>query len=141
DRLFATFGHPSAYTLRKRVESVARSLVDHNITLAEVMKKHILDMAEGTLEGEEVSVVPNAVDPEEFPIQERDPALAERIGIPEGALTIGYVSTMVEYESIETLIDGYMMAAGQSSDPLCLLLVGGGRHLDALREHAARIGA
>src|SRR5699024_711835 len=140
DRLFATYGHPPAYALRKRVESVARNLVDHNITLAEVMKEHILDTSEGSLAEAQVTVVPHAVDPEEFPIQDRAPALAERVGIPEGALTIGYISSMVEYESIETLIDGYKMAAERVSVPLCLLLVGGGKHLDVLREHAAKSG-
>lgn len=141
DRLFATYGYPPAYSLRKRVESVARSLADHNITLAEVMKDRILDSADGALGEGQVSVVPNAVDPEEFPIQDRDPALAARVGIPEDALTIGYISSMVEYESIETLIDGFKMAAGRVSAPLYLLLVGGGKHLEALQEHAARSGA
>src|SRR5699024_9138873 len=141
DRLFATYGHPPAYALRKRVESVARSLADHNITLAEVMKDHILDTADGSLDEDCVSVVPNGVEPEEFPIQDRDAALAERVGIPEGALTIGYISSMVEYESIKTLIDGFKMAAGRVAVPLYLLLVGGGKHLEVLQEHAAQSGA
>lgn len=141
ERLFATYGLPSAYALRKRAEETARALTDHNITLAGVMKDHILDSAGQTLRDDQVSVVPNAVDPEEFPIQDRDPALAARVGLPEDAVTIGYISSMVEYEGIETLIDGFRMAAARVSVPLRLLLVGDGKHLDALKEHAQKVGA
>ncbi|MDN5655401.1 MAG: hypothetical protein L0G46_10010, partial [Kocuria sp.] len=34
ETLFATYGLPSAYTLRKKAETVARTLPDHNFTLA-----------------------------------------------------------------------------------------------------------
>ncbi|MGP9539358.1 glycosyltransferase [Brachybacterium sp. AOP43-C2-M15] len=140
DRLLETYGLPSAYALRKRAEETARTLTDRNITLAGVMRDHILDSAGGALREEQVSVVPNAVDPEEFPIQDRDPALAARWGLPEGAVTVGYVSSMVEYENIETLVDGFRLAAERVSVPLYLLLVGGGKHLEALRAHAERTG-
>jgi len=80
------------------------------------------------------------VDPDEFPIQERDSALASRLGLPEGAVTIGYISSMVEYEGIETLIDGFRMAEKRVAAPLYLLLVGDGKHLEVLKEHAARAG-
>lgn len=140
ERLFATYGLPSAYALRKRAEETARTLTDHNITLAGVMKDHILDSAEKSPREDQVTVVPNAVDPEEFPIQDRDPALAARLGLAEDATTIGYISSMVEYESIETLLDGFRFAADRVSGHLCLLLVGGGKHLDALKAHAERTG-
>lgn len=140
ERLFATYGLPSAYALRKHAEEVARGLVDRNITLAEVMKDHILDSADTPLREDQVAVVPNAVDPEEFPIQDRDPALARRWGLPEGALTVGYISSMVEYESIETLIDGFKIASERVSEPLFLLLVGGGKHLESLQAHAKKAG-
>lgn len=140
ENLFATYGSPSAYALRKHAEEVARTLADHNFTLAEVMKRHMLD-AEAGLPADQVSIVPNAVEAEEFPIQDRDPALAERLGIPDDAVTIGYISSMVEYESIETLIDAFRWASGRTSIPLRLLLVGGGSHLEALQRYATDAGA
>lgn len=141
DSIFATYGAPEAYALRKHAEEVARTLPDHNFTLAEVMKDHILDCAPDGLAPEEVTVVPNAVDPEEFPVQQRDPELAAGLGLPEDALIIGYISSMVEYEGIETLIDGFRGAAAQAEVPLHLLLVGAGDHLAALRRHAEESGA
>ena len=140
----SAFSRPTVFPRPTRFASAqetARALTDHNITLAGVMKNHILDSAGQTLRDDQVSVVPNAVDPEEFPIQDRDPALAARVGLPEDAVTIGYISSMVEYEGIETLIDGFRMAAARVSVPLRLLLVGDGKHLDALKEHAQKVGA
>lgn len=137
---FAIYGHPSAYALRKHAEGVARTLVDHNFTLAEVMKDHVLETAGESLRADQVTLVPNAVDAEEFPIQDRDPSLATRLGVPADAVVIGYISSMVEYESIETLIDGFQIAAGRVATPLYLVLVGGGSHLEALEKHANKAG-
>ncbi|HLR44181.1 MAG TPA: glycosyltransferase, partial [Brevibacterium sp.] len=138
--LFTIFGAPEAYALRRRAEETARTLPDHNFTLAEVMKDHMLESDAGRPAEERITVVPNAVDPEEFPVQERDPELAARLGLPDDAVTVGYISSMVEYESIETLIDGFRLAASRSSVPLYLLLVGTGAHLGALKQHAEGAG-
>lgn len=140
ERLFATYGRPFAYEQRKNAEITVRSLVDRNITLANVMKTHILELGAGSLADGDVHVVPNAVDPDEFPVQRRDPALAAELGIADDVVTIGYISSMVEYEGIETLIDGFHMAAGRVSESVRLLLVGDGSHLGALKAHAQKIG-
>src|SRR5690625_6854244 len=97
------------------------------------MKEHILESGEESLQTDQVTIVPNAVDAEEFPIQDRDPALAARLGIPEGAVVIGYISSMVTYESIETLIDGFKVAAGRTSAPVHLLLVRSEEHTSELQ--------
>src|SRR5690606_26008964 len=62
------------------------------------------------------------------------------IGLPEGAVVVGYISSIVEYEGIDTLIDAYHMAAAKSEVPLCLLLVGDGDYLEVLRQHVERRG-
>src|SRR5699024_8774564 len=59
ENIFATYGHPSAYALRKHAEEVARSLTNHNLTLAEVMKEHILESGEESLQTDQVTIVPN----------------------------------------------------------------------------------
>ncbi|MGP9846305.1 glycosyltransferase [Brachybacterium sp. 107] len=134
DIVFSMYGLPDAYTLRKRAEEIARQLPDHVFTLAEVMRDHIIDSAHGQISGDSVSIVPNAVEAANFPVQESDRALAEGIGLPEDALVVGYISSIVEYEGIDTLIDGYRLAAATSDRQLCLLLVGDGAYLPTLRE-------
>ncbi|MFC7375100.1 glycosyltransferase [Brachybacterium sp. GCM10030268] len=135
--IFETYGLPAAYSLRKHAEEVARSAVHHNFTLAGVMREHILEAS--TPEGgtDDVSIVPNAVDPDSFPVQDRDQELADALGIPEDALVVGYVSSMVSYEGVDTLIDGYQIASERVSQRMWLLLVGDGSDLEALKQRVA----
>lgn len=133
DNLFEIYGRPDAYTLRKHAEEVARALPDHVFTLADVMKQHILESADGDLADKSVSIVPNAVKSESFPVQQRDAELAAETGLAEDALTIGYISSMVEYEGVDTLIEGFRIACAQVRRPLNLLLVGDGDHLPKLK--------
>lgn len=140
ENLFAMYGLPAAYTLRKHAEEVARELADHVFTLAEVMRDHILESAQGAIAPEDVSIVPNSVEPASFPVQEPDLALKEEIGLPQDAVVVGYISSIVEYEGIDTLLDAYHLASSVSDTPMCLLLVGDGDYLPVLRRHAERKG-
>lgn len=141
DRLFAMYGTPAAYRLRRRSEESVRMLPDHVFTLAEVMRDHIIDSSGGSIRSDKVSVVPNAVEATNFPVQARDENLADEIGLHHDAITIGYISSMVEYEGIDTLIDAYTAVSKSTVKPLCLLLVGDGDHLEELKKHAEAGGA
>ncbi|GAA1946118.1 hypothetical protein GCM10009689_29120 [Brevibacterium antiquum] len=134
NELSEMYGEPDAYVLRKHAEEIARLQPDHVFTLAEVMRQHILNSANGLIPNTSVSLVPNAVEQANFPVQERDDALLREIGLPEDAVVVGYISSMVEYEGIDTLIKAYDEARQQSSEKMCLLLVGDGDYLDTLRE-------
>lgn len=132
--LFSMYGLPSAYEYRKHAEEIARSLPDHVFTLADVMRDHILESGKGKIGPGSVTIVPNAVESSNFPIQEPDLQLAAEIGLPEGVVTIGYISSMVEYEGIDTLVDAFHLAKEKTSVQICLLLVGDGDYLPTLRE-------
>ncbi|WP_181009831.1 glycosyltransferase [Ornithinimicrobium sufpigmenti] len=127
---------PAAYSLRKRAEERARLLPAHVFTLSSVMKGRIVEAAAGKLADEKVSLVPNAVTSADFPRQERDRRLAEDLGIPDDALVVGYISSLVEYEGIDTLIDAFKLVQAKTRTELRLLLVGSGNHAQDLREHA-----
>src|SRR5699024_8979306 len=71
----------------------------------------------------------------------RDENLTDEIGLGNDAIPIGYISSMVEYEGIDTLIDAYTAVSKSTSRPLCLLLVGDGDHLEGLKKHAEAGGA
>lgn len=132
DSFFAMYGKPAAYELRQHAEEVARLQPDHVFTLAEVMRDYILESAEGQIPSERVSIVPNAVDAANFPVLEPSRTLRDDIGLPTDAVVVGYISSMVEYEGIDTLLDGYSRARDLTDQPLCLLLVGDGDYLDTL---------
>ncbi|WP_106507703.1 glycosyltransferase [Brachybacterium timonense] len=137
---FTAYGLPDAYALRSSAEATARGLVDRNITLAETMRQHILSSSANDLRSDQIAVVPNAVDPQDFPVQRRDQSLAASLGIPRRAVTIGYVSSMVAYEGIETLIDAVGRLEGRTDLPIRLVLVGDGPILDVLKARARARG-
>ncbi|HEX7350878.1 glycosyltransferase [Brachybacterium sp.] len=140
ETLFSMYGLPEAYTLRKHAEEVARLLPDRVFTLANVMREHIIEASNGELGEQSVALVPNAVEAQNFPVQEPDRDLAARIGIPDSAVTVGYISSIVEYEGIDTLIDAFQLAAAKASTPMCLLLVGDGNYLPVLKNQVERKG-
>lgn len=140
ESLFAMYGLPSAYEHRKNAEEIARQLPSHVFTLAEVMRDYILESGHGEITPESVTIVPNAVEPINFPVQERNEDLAAEIGIPDDAITIGYISSMVEYEGIDTLIDAYQQASREIARNVHLLLVGDGDYLTNLKERVDRNG-
>lgn len=129
--LLAAYGYPAAYQLRRDAEQAVRGLTDHVFTLADVMRDHIL--ASTPLDPDAVSIVPNAVDTKEFPVQLRSDQLANDIGLAAGIPTIGYISSIVEYEGIDTLIDAFEMVTNALGREANLLLVGDGDHLPNLR--------
>src|SRR5699024_8209210 len=90
--------------------------------------------AQDELEENSVTIVPNAVRAENFPVQQADLQLAAEIGLPEDTVTIGYISSMVEYEGIDTLIDAFKLASRNTTKSMCLLLVGDGDYLPELKK-------
>ena len=85
----------------RRLEQACWQRADHITTLAEVMKRHIV--ASG-VPPEKVTVVTNAIDPEELTPADRDPALAAELGLPDGVPVVGYISTFAPYDGIQYLI-------------------------------------
>lgn len=140
ESLFAMYGQPSAYRYRKQAEEIARILPNHVFTLAEVMREHILKAAHGALDNEAVTLVPNAVDSSNFPLQEPDLQLAKEIGLPKDAITVGYISSIVEYEGIDTLVRAFHQAKYETTKTMCLLVVGDGEYLPNLERLVEELG-
>lgn len=133
---YQRYGHPDAYTLRHERENEARATSDHVTTLAEVMREHIVDRGE---DPERISVTPNGVLPSDFPVVEADLELKDRLGIPRGVPVIGYITSVVEYEGIDTLVEAFAQMTNQGVEAR-LLLVGDGPVRKALQEQARNLG-
>ncbi|MGC1208850.1 MAG: glycosyltransferase [Ornithinimicrobium sp.] len=124
-------GMPSAYTLRAERERWVRERADRVVTLARVMRTHIVSAG---LDPSRVHLVPNAVDTDQFPLIGSDPALRDTLTIPHDAIVLGYISSLMEYEGIETLIRA---AAGMEVQrDVHVLIVGDGPERDRLRRVA-----
>ncbi|WP_334123103.1 heparinase II/III domain-containing protein [Glutamicibacter sp.] len=138
DKRFEMYGFPDAYSLRQRAEEYVRERVDHVFTLAEVMREHILDSSAGAIETARVSIVPNSVEPKNFPVQEPNLDLKSQLGIANETLVVGYISSIVEYEGIDTLLEAYRLTYEVSDQAMCLLIVGDGDYLSTLQDYVAR---
>ena len=122
DELVEAMGLPLAYTGRRALEAKMRSASSTVVTLAHVMDEHIEKTAEEYgLPQPQVLVVPNAVESRSFPVVEKDPGLLSELDIPENATIVGYISSIVEYEGIDTLIRGFyeLVCAFKAFEDLC----------------------
>ncbi len=160
DRLSATAGLPDMYQLRLEREAEARSSSDAVVTLARVMREHIVEVSERLgLPVPPIYIASNAVEPSSFERREPDVLLREELGIPETSTVVGYISSIVEYEGIDTLVRGFHALevalrgdAAAEGDELAttasslrgdvrLLIVGDGPELQPLVDLVAVLGS
>jgi glycosyltransferase involved in cell wall biosynthesis len=136
-RLEHDHGLPDTYLLRRALEDRCRREADWVITLADVMADRI---AAGAVDRGRITVIPNAVDVDAFPVLTRNPEVAARLGIADDTTVIGYISSLLEYEGIDTLISAYATVKDTSPTPVALLIVGDGPERLRLMQQAAAAG-
>ncbi|MET0304810.1 MAG: glycosyltransferase family 4 protein [Solirubrobacterales bacterium] len=128
-------GDTDVYGLRRVAETRCMREADLVTTLSETMRKHILSRG---ISAEKVFVLPHAVDTAAFAPRECDLALAAKLGLT-GRSVVGYISSLVAYEGIETLLDAILLA--RRRDPkLAGLIVGGGDMQPSLEAQARQLG-
>ncbi|HEY7222772.1 MAG TPA: glycosyltransferase family 4 protein [Micromonosporaceae bacterium] len=136
DRLAVTHGLPDVYLLRREIEDRCRREAERVVTLADVMADRI---EAGGVDRDKIWVIPNAVDVDAFPVQQRNDQVAVRLGIGAGKTVIGYISSLTEYEGVDTLIDAYSKVRATGHDQLALLIVGDGMELERLTRRAGEL--
>jgi glycosyltransferase involved in cell wall biosynthesis len=124
------------YRLTRETETRAMLAADAVVTLSETMKAAIVERGRRT---EDIVVVPNAVDGDQFTPRPRDEALAASLGIEPGEPVVGYVSTFNPYEGIQYLIEAAARLR-ERGRRVRVLLVGDGIYRDELLATAARLG-
>ncbi|CAB4945377.1 unannotated protein [freshwater metagenome] len=126
---------PDSYALRQASEAKWALASDYVLTLAPTMQERIESYG---VPASRISLVPNAVDPEEFKPLVRDSAMVERLGLTKDHLIIGYVSSLSSYEGVDLLIEAVARLKRENpKKKLALVVVGGGKELPRLRELAA----
>lgn len=127
------YGLPDAYRWRRRAEDRARALADRVVTLDDVMAQRIL---EAGVARPNIWIVPNAVDVDRFPVQARDHDWRRHLGFDDDTVVVGCVTSLVEYEGIDTLVAAVArLQDGTPSARVGLLVVGDGPE----REHLERL--
>lgn len=124
------------YRATRRLETRALRQVDHVFTICEGLRSDIVGRG---IAADKVTVIPNAVDVDAFPLASpRDPALVEKWGLG-GKTVIGFVGSFYAYEGLDLLLDALPQLLARRPD-LCVLLVGGGPQESNLRQQAERLG-
>jgi PEP-CTERM/exosortase A-associated glycosyltransferase len=124
------------YRLSRGLETWALKRADAITTICEGLRSDIL--SRGIAPGK-VTVVPNAVDIEQFSVTvNADTLLRKRLGL-EGARVLGFVGSFYAYEGLAVLLRA--LPRMLSADPsLHVLLVGGGRQEQDLKVLARELG-
>ncbi|MCV2355492.1 glycosyltransferase, exosortase A system-associated [Paucibacter sp. B2R-40] len=124
------------YRLTRRMETHALKRADHVFTICEGLRADIV--ARGIAHGK-VTVIPNAVDIDNFePGGQADEGLKASLGL-SGAVVLGFIGSFYAYEGLDLLLDALPLLLQHRSD-VRVLLVGGGPQEAALKEQAQRLG-
>ncbi len=124
------------YRATRALESWALARADHVFTICEGLRGDIVGRG---IPESRVTVIPNAVDVDNFQLSgEADPELRRSLGL-EGQVTIGFVGSFYAYEGLDLLMAA-MPALREAEPRLKLLLVGGGPQEAALKAQAAELG-
>jgi PEP-CTERM/exosortase A-associated glycosyltransferase len=124
------------YRLTRNLESYALRRVDAITTICEGLRGDIL--ARG-IPAEKVTVIPNAVNLEDFRMGNfPDPEFAGQLGVG-GKLLLGFIESFYAYEGLSVLLRALPGMLKQNPD-IRILLVGGGPQEKELKALAARLG-
>ena len=124
------------YRLSRGLETWALRRADAITTICEGLRGDIV--ARG-IPAEKVTVIPNAVDIEEFSAGGApDSGLKEQLGL-DGALVLGYIGSFYAYEGLTVLLRALPQLLAQNAS-FRVLLVGGGRQEAELKRLAVELG-
>ncbi len=124
------------YRLTRALESRVFGAADAVTTICEGLRSDIV--ARGNPE-EKVTVIPNAVDLDDFRVDVTpDAALADSLGL-HGRTVLGFIGSFYAYEGIPLLLDALPVVRELQPD-IALLLVGGGPDEGKIRRRIKELG-
>ena len=124
------------YRLSRYLESRVFRQASAVTTICEGLRKDIL--ARGVPENK-VTVIPNAVDPDNFTLGgEADQQLKRELNL-DGRVVLGFLGSFYAYEGLSLLVDALHILRDQIPN-IALVLVGGGPQEENLREQVRRQG-
>jgi glycogen synthase len=123
------------YRATRGLETFALKRADAVTTICEGLRGDIVGRG---VDADKVTVIPNAVDLEEFAApRPADPALVARHGLG-GKIVIGFFGSFYRYEGLHLLLEAMPKLATAAPD-LRVLLAGGGPDDKLLRQRAAEL--
>ena len=124
------------YRLTRAMESYALKRVDAVTTICEGLRRDILERG---VPAEKVTVIPNAVNIENFSVGETsDQQLAKELNI-DGKVVLGFIGSFYAYEGLDILLRA-LPEMLMANTKIRLLLVGGGPQDQQLKALAIQLG-
>jgi glycosyltransferase involved in cell wall biosynthesis len=124
------------YQLMRDTEGWCAAQAAHVVTLGEAMKA---DLVTRGVDASRITVVPNAVDLEDFTPAGRGPAVRRHLDVPDGRVLLGYISSLVPYEGVEVLLRGVRELLDRGED-VGVVIVGDGTARAGLEREAEALG-
>jgi PEP-CTERM/exosortase A-associated glycosyltransferase len=123
------------YRATAAAETWACRRATHVAVLCEGLRRDLIGRG---IDQSKITPVPNAADLDTF--RDCAPAhdLAREWGI-EGKTVVGFIGSFYDYEGLDLLVDAFAEAAARNPK-LVLLLVGGGRMADSIRQQTISLG-
>lgn len=128
--------HSERFALLRAQEAAVAASADHVVTLSRTLRD---DLVSRGVPAERITIVPNAVDAVLLRL-DADPAQTRRsLGIGDGGFWVGTVSSLVDYEGLDTLIDAVALLRARHLD-IRVALVGDGVSRPQLERRAHDAG-
>lgn len=124
------------FALLRAKETEMMLAADHVVTLSESL---LADIVERGVPRERVSLVPNAVDDSALDFQLDSAEARTRVGLPRDGFWVGTVSSLVDYEGLDTLLDAVALLRRLGED-VRVALVGDGVSRPSLVARAEALG-
>lgn len=124
------------YRLTRAMETRALREADAVTTICEGLRGDILERG---IPAQKVTVIPNAVNVEDFQTDEKpDLALADKLGLA-GKAVLGFIGSFYAYEGLDILLRALPVMLARNPD-IRVLLVGGGPQEKQLKALAVELG-
>jgi glycosyltransferase involved in cell wall biosynthesis/SAM-dependent methyltransferase len=124
------------FALQRDLEALVAREADQVFTLTAGLAEEL--SARGVSK-DRIAIVPNCVDPEQFPARARDTNLAARLGLDPGTLTVVYAGSLLHYEGLDDLVRAVAQLTSEKVD-LKLVVAGDGEARDGLSRLVADLG-
>ena len=117
------------YELSERLEIETAKMSDHVFTITHALKDILV---ENGVPEKKISILPNAVDSQQFSITKKDKRLEKELDF-QNKIVIGYIGSFVRYEGLDLLLEACAILRNKIGDCFRLLLVGDGDEMQNLR--------
>lgn len=124
------------YRLIRALETLACRKADAVVTICQGLRADLL--ARGVPDGK-ITVVPNAVDPEELQPVARDPALRARFGAEGDDFLVAFIGSFYHYEGLDLLMRALALLPRRRPH-IRGVLIGGGKEEGRLRSLVRELG-